>query len=56
MSLIQCDELCHFQKDGWCRLEVPSTVSNGKSKCVYFKPNLTDNTNSLFKASDTDKF
>lgn len=28
MSIIQCDEDCIYQKDGYCQLELPSAITN----------------------------
>lgn len=56
MSLIQCDEHCRFQKEGYCRLEALSTVNAAQNRCPYFKPVLFDNGNSFFQASDTYEF
>lgn len=55
MSLIQCDELCRFQKEGYCRLETPSTVNTENKACPYFKKNLFDDCNGFLKTSDTYK-
>ncbi|HJB51331.1 MAG TPA: hypothetical protein H9944_10165 [Candidatus Anaeromassilibacillus stercoravium] len=28
MSIIQCDEDCIYQRDGYCSLEMPSAITN----------------------------
>ena len=28
MSIIQCDEDCVYQKEGYCQLELPSAITN----------------------------
>jgi hypothetical protein len=36
MSLIQCDEDCVYQKDGYCTLDMPSAITNYKGDgCVH---------------------
>ena len=36
MSLIPCGDDCIYQKDGYCRLEVPSILTNHKGGCVHY--------------------
>ena len=37
MSIIQCDEDCIYQKDGYCQLELPSAITNYTGDgCVHF--------------------
>ncbi|HIU31105.1 MAG TPA: hypothetical protein IAB66_02920 [Candidatus Caccousia avistercoris] len=42
MSLIQCDEDCVYQKDGYCMLEMPSAITNytgdGCVHCIHVIP------------------
>ena len=42
MSIIQCDEDCVYQKDGYCVLETPSAVTNytgnGRVHCIRVIP------------------
>ena len=56
MSLIQCDEGCRFQKDGYCRLDYLSTVNSDVGRCPYYRPILFDNRNSLSEAADAYDF
>jgi hydroxymethylpyrimidine/phosphomethylpyrimidine kinase len=36
MSIIQCDEDCVYQQDGYCGLETPTVITNNTGKgCVY---------------------
>lgn len=36
MSIIQCDEDCIYQHDGYCGLETPTIITNNTGKgCVY---------------------
>ena len=55
MSLIQCDELCDFQEEGYCCLEIPTTVNSQNKNCPYFKKALFNNGNCFFQASNTYK-
>lgn len=55
MSLIQCAEKCKFQKDGYCSLEILGTVNANENGCPYYKTPSFDDSNSLFKASDSDQ-
>ena len=56
MSLIQCDEPCKFQKDGYCRLDSMAKIGTAESRCPYYRP-LSDNKgNGLFEASDGYQF
>jgi len=56
MSLIQCDEPCNYQKDGYCKLDKLGTVNYNDKNCPYFKPFSGNDFNSFLKTSDTDKF
>ena len=55
LSLIQCDEACHYQKDGFCSLEHFTTVNSVESNCPHFKPNSLNQINSFLKTSDSAK-
>lgn len=55
MSLIQCEEYCKFQEEGYCRLENPGNVNCHNNDCPYFKAKLSDNRNGLFKTSDSEQ-
>lgn len=55
MSLIQCDEPCRFQKDGFCRLEDLGTVNSTENDCPHFKPYLFDIRDGLFETSDSNQ-
>lgn len=36
MSIIQCDEDCIYQREGYCSLETPTVITNNSGKgCVY---------------------
>ena len=56
MSLIQCDEKCKFQSDGYCRLEVFGTVNSTSNKCPHFETRSFYDGKSLNKTLDGDKF
>lgn len=55
MGLIQCAEKCKYQKEGYCNLDKPSTVSLNNSVCPYYEPNSFDDGNGFLKTSDADK-
>ncbi len=55
MSLIQCDEDCCYQKDGFCGLEHFTTVNSVENSCPHFKPNTSNQINSIPKTSDSAK-
>ncbi len=55
MSLIQCDEPCRYQKDGFCGLEHFTTVNSVENTCPHFKPNTLNQINGVFKTPDTAK-
>lgn len=42
MSMIQCDIDCVYQKDGYCQLDLPSTITNytgdGCVHCIKVTP------------------
>ena len=42
MSIIQCDEDCIYQHDGYCSLEMPSAITNytgdGCVHCIKVTP------------------
>ena len=42
MSIIQCDEDCVYQNDGYCSLEMPSAITNytgdGCVHCIKVTP------------------
>ncbi|TGJ76520.1 hypothetical protein CAGA_14320 [Caproiciproducens galactitolivorans] len=42
MSIIQCDEDCLYQHDGYCSLEMPSAITNytgdGCVHCIKVTP------------------
>lgn len=56
LSLIQCDDACIYQIDGFCGLEHFTTVNSVVSDCPHFKPKNLNQINSIFKTSDTAKF
>ncbi len=56
MSLIQCDEACCYQKDGFCSLERFTTVNSVENSCPHFKPINLNQINGILKTSDTAKF
>lgn len=37
MNLIQCDEPCRHQKDGYCALEEAGRISTKGKDCCYFE-------------------
>lgn len=49
MSIIQCDEDCVYQKDGYCMLEMPSAITNytgdGCVHCIKVTPRSSDDIN-----------
>lgn len=58
MSIIQCDEDCIYQQDGYCQLELPSAITNytgdGCVHCIrvipkqkYESGDLTPSTNEI---------
>lgn len=55
MALIQCDENCKFQRDGFCGLEYFTTVNSINNSCPHFKPPSLDGGNRLGKTLNTDK-
>ncbi len=37
MSLIQCDDDCIYQKDGYCQLDAPTVITNHTGLgCVHY--------------------
>ena len=52
MSLIQCDEPCKFQKDGYCRLDSLARISGAQSSCAYFYPKSDNKGDGLAEAPD----
>jgi hypothetical protein len=44
MSIIQCDEDCIYQRDGYCSLEMPSAITNytgdGCVHCIKVTPRM----------------
>ena len=38
MNMIVCDKHCIYQKDGYCALEGPASLTNSESDCAYFNP------------------
>ena len=46
MSMIQCDIDCVYQKDGYCSLEMPSSITNytgdGCVHCIKVTPRGPD--------------
>lgn len=42
MSIIQCDEDCVYQQDGYCLLDTPSAITNytgnGCVHCIHILP------------------
>ena len=44
MSIIQCDEDCIYQRDGYCSLEMPSSITNytgdGCVHCIKVTPRV----------------
>lgn len=44
MSIIQCDEDCIYQRDGYCSLEMPSAITNytgdGCVHCIKVTPRV----------------
>lgn len=40
MNLITCNKDCIHQKDGYCKLNSISSITEfGKSECCYYSPN-----------------
>ena len=56
LSLIQCDDLCVYQIDGFCSLEHFTTVNSVENDCPHFKPKPSNQINGFFKTSDSTKF
>lgn len=56
LSLIQCDDSCIYQVEGFCSLEHFTTVNSTQSDCPHFKPRNLNQINGILKASDTAKF
>ena len=56
LSLIQCDDLCIYQIDGFCSLEHFTTVNSVEKDCPHFKPKTLNQVNSFFKTSNPTKF
>ncbi len=52
MSLIQCDEKCKYQQEGFCRLEKIGTVNTLNASCPYYRPKYLNQSNGVLKASD----
>lgn len=50
MSIIQCDEDCIYQRDGYCSLEMPSAITNytgdGCVHCIKVTPRVYPGTKS----------
>lgn len=46
MSIIQCDEDCIYQREGYCSLEMPSAITNytgdGCVHCIKVTPRTPD--------------
>lgn len=46
MSIIQCDEDCIYQREGYCSLEMPSAITNytgdGCVHCIKVTPRIPD--------------
>ena len=44
MSIIQCDEDCIYQRDGYCSLDMPSAITNytgdGCVHCIKVTPRV----------------
>ncbi len=44
MSIIQCDEDCIYQREGYCSLEMPSAITNytgdGCVHCIKVTPRI----------------
>ncbi len=55
MSLIQCDENCQYQKEGFCGLEHFTTVNSTENECPHFKPMALNQSNGVLKTSNTAK-
>ena len=56
LSLIQCDDLCIFQIDGFCSLEHFTTVNSVEKDCPHFKPKTLNQIDGFLKTSNTTKF
>ncbi len=56
LSLIQCDNSCIYQIDGFCGLEYFTTVNSFENDCPYFKPKTLNQIDSIFKTANTAKF
>lgn len=51
MNIILCDKNCKYQKDGYCNLKFPSSITNSNNdECVFFS-NKHDQLNEPTKQS-----
>ena len=46
MNIVLCAKNCKYQKDGYCNINLPSSIINSnKNECLYFKnKNYTEST------------
>jgi len=38
MNMIMCDKYCHHQKDGYCLLDKPASLTGLQAPCGYYTP------------------
>lgn len=53
MGIIQCDESCKYQADGYCTLDRCAAVSSLSSACPYFTEKSLDKGDSFGESADT---
>lgn len=56
MNIVLCAKNCKYQKDGYCNINLPSSVINSnKSECLYFKNKNHNNVESTSHLLDNIK-